>query len=99
MVHLLAHRSPEIRRRALDRLTTLEGVDLTDSITKLLSDDDTGVRAGAVRYLCRHRPDDAADLLERCLSGDDPDLRAAAIGSALEFAELTDGRNLIEKLH
>jgi len=97
LLQLLTHRSPEVRLSALNRLATLDGVKLTDPITKLLQDDDAGVRAAAVRYLCQHQPDNATDLLEKCLTGDDPNLVSAAIGSALEFAEVTGGRDMIEK--
>ena len=99
LLKLLSHPSPEVRRSALNRLTSLKGVDLADSITELLHDDDADVRAGAVRYLCQHNPDEAADLLKKCLTSDDPGLVSAAIGSALEFGELTGGRNLIEEYH
>lgn len=68
---LLAHGSPAVRHRALQRLNEIGDAEVAGDAARLLHDDDLATRTEALVYLARHTDVDPLDRLEdvRALPG------------------------------
>jgi ATP/ADP translocase/HEAT repeat protein len=86
LANLLTHKSPDVRRRALSRILALEDGDLMAKVEPLIKDPDAEVRANAMRYICKHSPEDSIERLKSYLASDDPKLVAAAARCALQHS-------------
>jgi ATP:ADP antiporter, AAA family len=78
---LLYHESPKVRQRALAALGAVRGdiaVQWEPQIRRMLSDPDSGVRAGAMGALVTISQEDAASLARPLLTDPDPRIRATA---------------------
>ncbi len=78
---LLYHQSPAVRRRALRALGAVRSDIATQwvpQITRLISDEDAGVRAAAMSAIATIGGDDAAVLARPLLTDPDPRIRATA---------------------
>jgi AAA family ATP:ADP antiporter len=87
---LLYHESPRVRARALAALsTTRSGASdrWVAMVTRMLTDDDVGVRAAAIRALSGVRREDAAMLMRRCLDDVEPRI---AVTAAVSLADSMD---------
>ncbi len=80
---LLHHESAEVRRRTLEILRETDRTEAVPLVERALSDDDPGVRTGAIRTLARLRGEKAAEVMLAHLEDEDPRLRASAMASLL----------------
>ncbi len=83
---LLHHDSPEVRRRTLEVLRSLELVSARAAVERLIADEDPAVRAEAIRTFTAFTGADATKLLASKLRDADPRVRGAAIVGVLQLA-------------
>ena len=83
---LLHHDSPEVRRRTLEVLRSLELVSARAAVERLIADEDPAVRAEAIRTFTALTGADATKLLASKLRDADPRVRGAAIVGVLQLA-------------
>ncbi|HEX2464302.1 MAG TPA: HEAT repeat domain-containing protein [Thermoanaerobaculia bacterium] len=84
---LLHHDSPEVRRRTLEVLRSLELVSARPAVERLIADEDPSVRAEAIRTFAAFTGSDATKLLASKLRDADPRVRGAAIVGVLQLAQ------------
>jgi ATP:ADP antiporter, AAA family len=90
---LLYHESPIVRRRALEALAAVRS-DIARQwaphIRRMLSDPDSGVRAGAIGALAAVSDEDAASLARPLLDDPDPRIRATAAVALAQSTRASD---------